>query len=296
MWTTAYIGCKLSSLSPDLRQETLVARRSAARWLLLNQLPGYGWGYAGTVGADADSTAHAILFLSAEGIRLSEDRYRRLEAFQSEDGGFSTYQRADSYGSWCISHPDVTPMALLALLASEHGQQSVAINRGIDYIIGKRSESGLWNSFWWATPLYGTNACLALLKATGRTQSGDKVRGSTLENLLVWVPTNTFETALLLSVLMRLADRANAQLMLSKALALARELIVTQMPDGSWNTVPILRVTRRNCYEPWNEVDPGPLYADPNRLFTSASVVDALARLWHGWEAEKLWDIPVRHD
>ncbi|HET7060640.1 MAG TPA: hypothetical protein VFI43_00515, partial [Nitrosospira sp.] len=245
-------------------------------------------------GADADSTAHAILFLSAEGIRLSEGSYRRLEVFQSEDGGFSTYQRGDSYGSWCVSHPDVTPMALLALL-TRHVEGSVAINRGIDYIIGQRSESGLWNSFWWETPLYGTNACLALLKATGGAESGGKVRESMLENLLLLAPGNAFETALLLSVLMRLPDGVHAQPILSKALALARELIVTQMTDGSWNTAPILRVTRRNCYEPWNEVDPGPLYADPNRLFTSASVVDALARLWHGWEAEKLCD-PIRPD
>lgn len=296
MWTTAYIGCKLSGLPENLPEETFPARRRAAQWLLVNELPGHGWGYNETVGADADSTAHAILFLSSMGTRLSEGSYRRLQAFQSEDGGFSTYRRGDGYGSWCVSHPDVTPLALLALMTGKHPQQSRAINRGIDYIIEQRTESGLWNSFWWETPLYGTNACLALLSAAGRMKSGGSIRGNlgeSLESLLLSAPGNAFETALLLSALVQLAAGAEAPLALSRASALARQLISMQRPDGSWNTVPILRVTRRDCYEPWNRLDgggageAGTLYADQNRLFTSASIVDALARLWASQEAEK---------
>ncbi|MEO5654515.1 MAG: prenyltransferase/squalene oxidase repeat-containing protein [Nitrosospira sp.] len=277
MWTTAYIGYKLSGLPENLLKETLFARKKAAQWLLVNELPGHGWGYNGTVGVDADSTAHAILFLSSVGTGLPEGSYRRLEAFQSEDGGFSTYQRCDSYGSWCVSHPEVTSMAILALLTrAECSQQTMAINRGVDYIVEQRTQSGLWNSFWWETPLYGTNTCLALLNAVDCMKNCANTR----ENLLLTAPNNEFEAALLLSASMRVTADIEASLALPVASALARRLISTQRLDGSWNAVPILRVTRRDCYKPWCEADAGALYADQNRLFTSVSVVDALAQFW----------------
>lgn len=291
MWTTAYIGYKLSGLPENLLKETLFARKKAAQWLLVNELSGHGWGYNGTVGVDADSTAHAILFLSSVGTHLSEGSYRRLEAFQSEDGGFSTYQRCDSDGSWCVSHPEVTAMAVLALLtgliglaSAERQRQTMAINRGIDYIVEQRTKSGLWNSFWWATPLYATNTCLALLNAVDHTE----ICADTRKNLLLSAPNNEFETALLLSTLMRVNADIEAPLAPPVASALARRLIDTQRSDGSWNAVPILRVTRRDCYEPWIEADGGVLYADQNRLFTSVSAVGALAQFWYSRWSGKL--------
>jgi hypothetical protein len=36
-------------------------------------------------------------------------------------------------------------------------------------------------------------------------------------------------------------------------------------------------VTDRACATPWSHPHPGPLYADPDRLFTSATVLAALA-------------------
>lgn len=37
------------------------------------------------------------------------------------------------------------------------------------------------------------------------------------------------------------------------------------------------RVTRRDCDSPWDSPDPGPLFADPERIFTTATVLAALS-------------------
>ena len=60
---------------------------------------------------------------------------------------------------------------------------------------------------------------------------------------------------------------------------LTAQLIAEQQPDGSWMAPPILRITRRDCYEPWASGSPGPLFADPQRLFTTVTALHALSRV-----------------
>ncbi len=83
---------------------------------------------------------------------------------------------------------------------------------------------------------------------------------------------NSFERALLLSSLLffpRGRERA--------ILDLLDQLVESQEADGSWESAPMLRVTRRDCFEPWKPGDPDRLYCDQNRLFTTATVLEALS-------------------
>jgi hypothetical protein len=254
LWTTAYIGCQLGALAPQSR---------ATAWLAEHELPGGGWGYDDNVGCDADSSAHAIVLLARSGQAVHDRSCLRLESFQQPDGGFSTYGSRDGLGSWGVSHPDVTPVAAHALLLAR-GRGHPAVARAIDYVTREQNDSGLWSSFWWSTPLYGTRASLALLAATDARIDLAPTRAALLEV----EATSAFERALLVDCLLLVGAAADE---------LVDTLLCEQLGDGSWPSVASLRIPDRTCTAPWDE-DTGVLYADADRLFTSATVLGALSR------------------
>jgi hypothetical protein len=262
-WTSAYVGLRISELPPPLKAPAAGALRSAARWLGENELAEGGWGYSDRTGCDADSTAHAVLFLSAAGAPVSQSTYLRLFGFQQHDGGFSTYGSEDGLGSWGMAHPDVSAVAAVAVRPVPG-----AFARALEYVLSRRTREGLWNSFWWSSPLYATRAALALLRVAGTSLDLRPTRAA----LNRATPANAFERALLLNSLHLCGDGAGL------ADALAAELAEEQLGDGSWPSAPVLRITRRTCTEPWSSQDAGELYADPDRLFTSATVLAALGR------------------
>jgi hypothetical protein len=266
-WTTAYIGARLSGLPRPFRSRTGPAVRAAAHWLARQEGDGGGWGYNDKVGCDADSTANAILFLAREGFTVKARSYERLLGFQRPDGGFSTYPWDEGLGSWGGSHPDVSAVAAQALLPLL-GSDSDVLRRATGYVVKQRDPAGIWNSFWWPSPLYATEASLSLLRAT-RTQVD---LGQVCRTLLGMTPANAFESALLIGCLLHAADGPRSD----RAEELADRLVAEQLPDGSWASTPILRVTDRDCTQPWECPDPGPVYADPRRLFTSATVLRSL--------------------
>jgi hypothetical protein len=268
MWTTAYVGCQLARLRPRLQGSASEAMRRTACWLTEHELPDGGWGYDGVVGCDADSTAHAIVAITLSGGPVADRSCRRLESFQQPDGGFSTYAADDGLGSWGESHADVTPVAAHALLLVR-GRADVALARAIAYVTRRRNGAGLWDSFWWSTPLYATRASLALLAAADARLDLASTRASLLEIK----PESAFERALLVDCL-GLAGAGTG----STARRLVEALVGEQLGDGSWASVPSLRIPDRTCAAPWRETHTGPLYADPDRLFTSATVLGALSR------------------
>lgn len=264
-WATAAITYKLRLVPDRIVDGVERARRSAAQWLFDHECPLGGWGYNEMVGSDADSTALAILSLSAEGFDVPTKCYRRLLEFQRIDGGFATYVRGDSWGG---SHPDVSPIAVLALL-TRYDPASDAVARGVAFVLGQMTSSGLWNSFWWLSPLYATEASLALLRAVAHPVEHALV----LQGLGRVAPRNAFDTALLILSLINADRRAG----LAACTRFIRRLVEEQELDGSWKSEPILRVTRQDCFEPWNAPDAGAIFSDPSRLFTSSTVLEALS-------------------
>lgn len=268
-WTTAYVTVRLAELPTHAAAPALPALHSAARWLLEHELEGGGWGYNDRVGRDGDSTAHAILALVSQGLSVADTTYDRLLEFQRPCGGFSTYAADAGLGSWGEPHPDVSPVAALALLTRDAPADS-AVESAVAYVLSGRTALGLWNSFWWSSPLYATRASLSLLRQVGASVDAAQT-GGTLSRL---EPSNAFECALLLESLHLVGGGSDDHV----GDRLANRLVDEQLGDGSWASAPVLRVTSRDCGAPWEYANAGTLYADTDRRFTSATVVAALAR------------------
>jgi hypothetical protein len=242
--------------------ETHLVRASA--WLRAAERPEGGWGYSERVDRDADSTALAWLFLGGDRNGTAE---RLLCDHQQSDGGFATFTREASYGSWTESHPEVSATALLALLPTRFCRTD-GMTRGIRYLRTHQRADGLWDSFWWATCLYATEAALTFLLA-----AGERIDGARLATALRGAPTNTsFESALLLLCLTRIGHADDI-----RAGDCADALRAEQLPDGSFPSGPILRLPDRGISEPWAAEDAGPLFGDAKRVFTTATALAALA-------------------
>jgi squalene cyclase len=265
-WTTGYIGYKLRYLPQHLKLKAAPHLIAGSQWLLLNQFTDGGWGYNRAVGTDADTTSFAILFLASSGQQVPVAAYTILAHYQSPDGGFSTYLPEGESNSWAVSHPDVTPLALLALLTQPTPDRH-ALDHGLEYVLRQKNPDGLWNSFWWDSFLYGTEASLSFLRAHGTAIAAPS-------GLSLVQPANAFEGALLISSMLYIDPSGFRKTIRD----LADKLKTEQQPDGSWKTAPILRITRRDCFEPWASGNPGPLFADPHRLFTTSTVLHALSR------------------
>lgn len=288
-WTTAYVGLSLLTLPEPARPagwEPSLER--SARWLETRRDRFDGWGYNARCPPDADSTAHAILFLRFCGLDVPLPAYARLLSFQRPDGGFATYLTPGTEDSWAVSHPCVTPVAvhaLLTALAPEDPRlaKSLAYIRSGQAGSGPQAElrsepqsglpSGLWPSFWWSTPLYST---AVNLEAVTELELGYDP-SSLAEGLGAIEPATPFERALLARCWMLLGGRGEAGSFPGFPVgSLVESLCGEQSSDGSWRSAPMLRVTRRSCFAPWREPDPGPLVADQHRLFTTATVLRSL--------------------
>lgn len=271
-WTTAHVGLRLSGLGPPHQAALAGPLGRAARWLLSRQAAGGGWGYSRAVEPDADSTAQALLFLAAAGQSAPRGACPFLARHQQPDGGFATFQPDSLTGSWGLSHPEITPVALLALLAQPGGLPQDSLARGLAWLHRARRSDGLWNSFWWSTPLPATEVSLAFLAALGTPEPPPTA-------LTRWTPADSLETALVLSITAPAGPTPRLE-------QLARRLLAEQTDDGSWKGAPALRLTARDCERPWQATVSGPLFADPQRLHCTATALAALSkaqRALTGW-------------
>ena len=151
-----------ASLSSFILKEEIAPRLSlAGNWLLDHVFEDSGWGYNSLVGSDADSTAYSILFLNSITRQVPEAAFAHLSQYQSPAGGFSTYRSIDMPDSWTVPHPDVTAMALLALLAKPILNHN-SLQTGIDYVLKEKTS----DFHWWmhfggsADILYGSKSIL----------------------------------------------------------------------------------------------------------------------------------------
>ncbi|MGB8814018.1 MAG: prenyltransferase/squalene oxidase repeat-containing protein [Paracoccaceae bacterium] len=263
-WTTAYVGHRLAALRAPMGAALQAPLARAARWLLARRGAGGGWGYSPAVEEDADSTAHAILFLAALGTPAPAAALASLRRYQRDDGGFSTFLPDGLTGSWGISHPEITPVALTALRTAPGILSAADESRALAAIHRARRADGLWDSFWWASPLPACEANLACLAGLGLPEAPP-------EPLRRLAPNDALQVALLLSLS---ADRAAP----ARLASLTRTLLAAQMADGAWQAAPSLRIPPRKCSHPWEAPDGSALYADPERLFTTATVLAALGK------------------
>jgi hypothetical protein len=256
-WVTAFVGAALFDAGAP---EALPAARRATARLLAVRPPGGAWGFNAATGPDADSTAWAMIALRAAGLSIPPTAVAFLASLRRSDGGFATYPRADGWG---ISHPDVTPVAVLALPDSE---RSGAAEGALAFALRTVHADGSWPAYWWRGRHYSSYWNRVLLSALGRAMPPP--------NAAPVEPSRTIESAFDLSWVLAIAaldaDPPPA------VAALARLLVERQRGDGGWPGGADLRVTAPFCHCPW--VLPfGTLYEDDAGLITTASAVRALA-------------------
>jgi hypothetical protein len=260
-WTTACVMWAL--VSPPAYGRSSQALRAGLDALHTICVPG-GWGYNHTTAADADTTAWVWRVLGTldegRGLRSSEC----LQRYLTQGGAARTFYNSDRFGTWAQEHADVTPLVGLALIAVGAPQDVVARLRSA--VIGARTVSGVWSSFWWSTDAYATARNLEVLEASGGLSA--EVCG----DVQAWMsgrsaPQSPFEAAHLLlasTVLERTPSRACVQLV--------ELLLEWQMDDGGWPASKVLLGPDQDK----ELTRPASVHADVKRIMTTAQVCEVL--------------------
>lgn len=259
-WTTAYVGYCLSRLPEPYPPHLPQALEQAADWLCAHRLPGGAWGYSDRVDPDADSTSLSVLFLSKMARSPGHEPIAFLREAQQPDGGFATFLPNGLTGAWGHSHAEITAIALLALCSVPDGIDRRHVAEGVAWLRRHRRADGTWATYWWTSPYMAVGLARTCLAQFG----GKEAAGATPD---MPMPDDCLQSAHLLAMTPP-ATRLHANL--------TRLLLEAQGPDGSWVGKPSLRIPPRDCAAPWNEPS-SPVYADPNRLFTTATVISALS-------------------
>lgn len=298
-WVGAYVA---NVLSANKRAADVLP--VAAAKLLGKQRFNGGWSYNNRAPADSDSTASALIFLGNKkfGIAISAIRrgIRFLLRHRRADGGFATYRGTlklrllmkafgVSFKGWTQSHPCVTAACLNALLCSGVEPSHSVIIRGLDFLRASVNPStGLWSAYWWQDVYYASTLVIRLFR---KLRQPAPYTDSRIMNLLekqsesgAWrIGTGTsdsaFATALAIDLL---KDKSITDVTHNKKRALDW-LLAQQESDGSWASVPILRIPHpfeQNPEDimPWriDGLGTGVLIRDQNRLFTTATVFRVL--------------------
>lgn len=262
-WVTSYLATALAAVCHATgSSDAAAAAGRGVDWLISRRSYPRGWGYNAQAGPDADSTAWAMRALKATGAMISSADIEFLHEHNWSSGGIATYLRGP--GHWSDPHPDVTPVAALALWNA--GCQS-SNKATLAYLARMRRPDNSWPAYWWSTSHYSTLLNVELRAALGHL-GGDERPVVLLDDQAFGVET-AFDLACVLGTAALVAgdSKVTAQL--------AAELIMLQRPDGSWSPSSRLRVTDPACAEPWH-TPRGNIYADVEALYTTATAVRAL--------------------
>jgi hypothetical protein len=265
-WVTAHVAGALAvAAAAGVRADGLLRALDHADEHLTEPPPGVdGWGFNAGAGPDADSTAVALMFLSAR--RAVPERVLDfLAAHRRPDGGYATYTGP---GGWGDSHPCVTPVVALALRGTGRrvGAQTVA------YIRTSRLDDGTWPSYWWRGSHYATYWNLLFLRSVGArlTRQAPVIGGRESARIC-----SSLDLACLVGAMhLRLG-------LVPSTCRVAGLLMTRQRADGGFDGGLDLRVTHHDCRDPWHRPS-GQLYRDDEGLLTTAMVLRVLATLLTG--------------
>jgi hypothetical protein len=259
-WVTAYVGHALGSGGDERGRACACA---GAAWLVGHRAYPAGWGFNAHTGPAADSTAWALRLLDSAGLALAADDVAWLLARWQRDGGFATY---DSDDNWGVAHPDVTPVALLALPKDVRRKLRP---HPIEVILRRRSPDGTWPAYWWRACHYSTYWNSMALAELWPELVPAPLRVATTE-------THGVHSAFDLAHVVAIAALGAPASPLARTLA--QELVALQRSDGSWPGGDDLRVTDPACACPWERAA-GARYRERQGLLTTASALRALQAL-----------------
>jgi squalene-hopene/tetraprenyl-beta-curcumene cyclase len=298
-WVTGYVCEALAETESAAPLVGLATRRLIAR-----QRTNGGWGYNRQVPTDADSTAWTLLALSSvAGWRPSAAvrGTRFLIRHQHGDtGGISTYHESDqihhyiksNYSAvtgWTLPHVCVTAASLLALSVHKHPDERV-LSRASSYVLDAQDAEGSWTGYWWKGIAYPTAVATRALVAS-RAASPALLRRvcdmlhDRAERGRSWadapdIGESAFSIALASRTLLLCRPVPNG--VVREAICY---LLDTQLPNGSWQSEPIMRIPPPGTQTPalqhvWRVNAPGTgvVLSDINQIFVTATVVAALTR------------------
>jgi squalene cyclase len=300
-WVSAFVSYAISN---NLNSSKMILPTHNS--LMRRQRFNGGWSYNRSVPTDCDSTAWALLALSTNSHCEISRIQRGLKYIESHHnpntGGFSTYifddgidrflQMQEKYilNGWYNVQVDVTSVVVQSLLASKVPIDSKLVQKAVSYLIKQRKEGNyFWNSYWWKGYAYSTfHALRALIMC--KFINEEEIH-KTIEFLLSsqqkdggWndsfeKKSEIFGTAFtILCLLLYINNETLASIKKGISWILSK-----QNSDGSWPTVPILKIPPPFTVNPalitkWrnNQLGTGVIIEDKGRVFTTAATLWAL--------------------
>jgi Squalene-hopene cyclase C-terminal domain len=281
-WITAYVAAAITGLDhPQARD----AARAGMDLLLARRSHG-GWGYNVMIPADADTTTWVLRL--AAGLELADSVHlREARAFVvgqiDAEGGVATYPPTAApalaaftrlpgpYDGWCASHVCVTAAA-----ASLHLGRAP-----FEFLRRAQTDDGSWSGYWWHDDEYATAMAVQALSTAGDRASvaravrwaDSRIGADGAAQSLAHGGPSPFATALALAALAaggapRRGARARA----------VNWLLSEQRTDGSWEPSAQLRIPAPDQHDPVAAPHTTSNYVDDLGVFTTATVLAALAQ------------------
>ncbi|MFM7851650.1 MAG: hypothetical protein ACKO96_06945, partial [Flammeovirgaceae bacterium] len=164
-WVTAFMLSLLSSC--EMSDKVIKSRMIARAHAFLHAQKGL-WGYNRHWIPDADSSTFVLLASQQTYGIVNKVLLSQWLSYQNQDGGFSTYsdentlipllstsrQKINCVKGWTQSHLCVSAAAFYLLsLIGDKTKNFFLLKR---YILRCQKSDGLWDSYWWTSPIYST--------------------------------------------------------------------------------------------------------------------------------------------
>lgn len=258
-WATAYIGWALAEVACCWNaSQARQSAQQAARSLIDQRTYKAGWGYNGITGPDTDSTACAIALFDTLELPVRDEDRAVLRAAWRGPYGFTTYP--DGEGAWSNSHLDILWPALQGAHFLDFDQHcdELQVNLKDNF-----NNTEGWHGYWWNDPWYCSYHTLLALNWL------DQEHAFCITPPAGPLNTNSYSSAAWMAGSLVMSGRIGA------GRELFRQIMTQRRADGSWNSSADLRVTNPDISDPHNNSEAGTLYADQNRLMTTASILRA---------------------
>lgn len=313
-WVSAYIIYSISDIwlfNGLINQDF---KYDFSKRILRRQRINGGWAYNKEVPTDSDSTAWALLALTLvpqwkpSAIIKGLQYLKRHQDMSS--GGFKTYDIYDGIDiyidtadpslivGWSSPHVSVTASCIQAFLFSGRGIFKNSLQKGIKYLLRNNKMHRNWTCYWWKGSGYPTYQVTKLLSLTNNLSS--KFYNEIVHNILSngcenqYIKSDEAEYSSLEVESFEIANNMLTLLLFPNKISkssidrLAELLVKIQLSDGSWPSAPILRIPPPMVKNPeeiksWLYDSNGTrvIIKDQVRLFTSATVINALIKYYH---------------
>jgi len=287
-WVSGYVGTVLADLDDASCRQ---AARTAWDRLLQRRGAADGWGHNENLPVDADSTqwgARLAAAVGAPGDERALAARRVLRGHLLANGGVATYARsAEAALQELMRSTQIEGMfGAHTCVTAATAHRAALGQRAIPYLIEAQESDGRWRGYWWSDDEYTTwLAADALLHSEepGAQDCVDQARQWAADrfdrNHVVWsrglAAPSPFATALCVTIV---AAASPTDVLAAEPLCGAVQwLLETQKTDGSWQASALMRMPPGSVTDGDERPEATAVSADDHRLFTTATVLRALA-------------------